>query len=150
MGWLAVSSKPDTYSRLSEDFSLLSLGLGGRVAAFKKGRFEVGGQGLLGIEHANLGRFRNVNVLVDIGVGAYAEVRVLPQASLMLTLAGRVFLDATPPTRCNDGSSSQSTGQGTCSWHGGIDFYTDQLGEGVALDALVGVRIWFGVRSNAR
>lgn len=26
---------------------------------------------------------------------------------------------------CNDGWRSHSTGQGTCSWHGGIDHYID-------------------------
>lgn len=26
---------------------------------------------------------------------------------------------------CNDGWTSSSTGQGTCSWHGGVDHYID-------------------------
>jgi hypothetical protein len=26
---------------------------------------------------------------------------------------------------CNDGSRSYSTGRGTCSWHGGVDYYLD-------------------------
>lgn len=26
---------------------------------------------------------------------------------------------------CNDGSTSNSTGSGTCSWHGGVDYYID-------------------------
>lgn len=28
-------------------------------------------------------------------------------------------------TRCNDGTTSGSTGSGTCSWHGGINYYYD-------------------------
>ncbi len=128
----------------SEDFYLLSIGGGARFVAFASGRFELGGQALLDVEHAHLGRYRNANVLVAVGGGGYAEVRVLPRASLTLTLSAHAFVDVTPPTRCNDGSSSQSTGQGTCSWHGGIDFYTDQLGEGAGLDALVGFRFWLG------
>lgn len=30
---------------------------------------------------------------------------------------------STPPTTCNDGTYSYSTGRGTCSWHGGINHY---------------------------
>lgn len=26
---------------------------------------------------------------------------------------------------CRDGSRSHSTGRGTCSWHGGVDYYLD-------------------------
>lgn len=26
---------------------------------------------------------------------------------------------------CNDGTTSYSKGRGTCSWHGGVDHYTD-------------------------
>ncbi len=26
---------------------------------------------------------------------------------------------------CNDGSTTTSTGSGTCSWHGGVDHYLD-------------------------
>lgn len=105
----------------SEAFDLLLLNVGGKYAALARGRFDLGVQGSIDVEHADLSRFRNVNVLVGFGVGAYAEARVASRASLVVTLSARGFLDATPPTRCNDGSSSQSTGQGTCSWHGGID-----------------------------
>lgn len=134
----------------SDDFELMLLSVGGKYAALARGRFDVGVQGFVDVEHADLSRFRNVNVLLGFGAGAYAEVRVVPRASLIVNLSARGLLDVTPPTRCNDGSSSQSTGQGTCSWHGGIDFYTDQLGEGTGLDALVGVRVWFGMKDNVR
>jgi hypothetical protein len=30
-----------------------------------------------------------------------------------------------PGAVCNDGSTSHSTGRGTCSWHGGVDHYID-------------------------
>ncbi|KAB2911158.1 MAG: hypothetical protein F9K40_01270 [Kofleriaceae bacterium] len=130
----------------SADFYLLSIGGGGRFVAVARGRIELGGQVFVEVQNAHLDRHRNVNILAALGGGGYAEVRVLPHAALTLTLSANAFLDVTPPTKCNDGSWSQSTGQGTCSHHGGIDFYTDKLGEGVGLDALIGIQVWFGDR----
>ena len=39
------------------------------------------------------------------------------------------YLDITPNTTCNDGSSSDSKGQGTCSYHGGIKHYNEKIGD---------------------
>lgn len=128
----------------SEDFYLLSLGGGGKFPAYTHGPLELGGLLLFEVQHAHVQRHRNTNVLVAFGGGAYGDVRLSARAWLTLTLSFHAFVDVTPPTRCNDGSSSQSTGQGTCSWHGGIDFYTDQLGNGAGLDALLGFRYALG------
>jgi hypothetical protein len=127
----------------SEGLDILSVGAGGRLILFTDGRIALGAQGLVEYEHARLDRHRNANSLVAFAVGGYGELRVVSRCSLTLTLSAHAFADGTPPTMCNDGSSSQSTGQGTCSHHGGIDFYTDRLGAGGGLDALVGIRVWF-------
>jgi hypothetical protein len=132
----------------AEGLDMFTFGGGARFAAFVRGRFELGGQGLLDFEHARLDRYRNANSLLALGIGGYAEVRIVARVSLTLTLAAHVFADLTAPTTCNDGSTSQSTGQGTCSHHGGIDFYHDKLGAGAGLDGLVGFRVWFGAGSE--
>ena len=48
-------------------------------------------------------------------------------------------------TRCNDGSWSSSTGSGTCSWHGGIDYYysSNYIGDFDGLTYKAGVRYNF-------
>lgn len=48
---------------------------------------------------------------------------------------------------CNDGSRSYSTGQGTCSWHGGVDHYVDPNEidglSTVLLFVFIAVVLWF-------
>jgi hypothetical protein len=134
----------------SAGLDLFSLGAGVRVAAFRRERIELGAQLLLDVELARLDRYRNSNDLVALGVGGYAAVRVFPRGFLTLALSAHAFVDATPPTTCNDGSTSLSTGQGTCSYHGGIDHYNDSIRAGGGLDALVGFRIWFGADTALR
>lgn len=38
-------------------------------------------------------------------------------------VAAPVYNDECPITTCNDGTCSESTGRGTCSWHGGVASY---------------------------
>ena len=100
--------------------------------------------GLLEFQRVRLDRLQNANELLGIGAGAYGEIRVSPNVALTLTLTANAFFDVTPPTTCNDGSSSQSTGSGTCSSHDGIAHYNDMLGNGSNVDALLGMSVWFG------
>lgn len=130
--------------------SIFSVGVGGKFAALRGGSLELGVMGLLEFQRLRLDKFQNANDLVAIGVGLYGEFRVAPSVALTLTLSASGFFDATPPTTCNDGSTSQSTGSGTCSWHDGIAFYNDMLGDGTTLDALLGLSVWFGGDSNGR
>lgn len=132
------------------DFDILSVAAGGRVAAFRRSRLEFGGLGFLQFQGARLDEYKNGNSLLGIGLGGYAEVRIVPRVSLVLTVSAHAFGDVTPPTTCNDGSTSQSTGSGTCSSHDGIAFSNDILGNGTAVDALIGVSIGFGQRPAHR
>ena len=129
----------------SDALGLTSLGVGGRVGrVFIRDRVEVGVLGFLEFQSASYERHQNSNQLFALGVGGYLEVRVLPRASLTLTLSAHGFTDITAPTTCNDGSTSQSTGQGTCSSHDGVAFSNDILGDGSGLDAVVGLSFSFG------
>ena len=133
----------------SGGLSIFSVGAGGKFAALKQGIVELGVMGLLEYQRVRLEKLQNGNDLVAIGVGAYGEIRVIPNVALTLTLSANAFFDATPATTCNDGSTSGSTGSGTCSHHDGIGFYNDKLGDGSNLDALIGVSVWFGGESSA-
>ena len=131
------------------DFSILSLGIGGRVAAVRHQRFEVGALASLGFQGARFDDRMNGNSLLAIGVGGYAHVRVHARVALTVTASAHAFADVTPPTTCNDGSTSQSTGQGTCSHHDGIAFYNEMIGAGTGLDALLGLSISLGAGARA-
>ena len=128
----------------SEDLQLFALSFGVRRAALSRGPWELGGLGLIDMQVAKLDRFRNANLLLGAGIGAYAKVRIGPRIELGASASAGAFGDATPPTTCNDGSKSASTGQGTCSHHDGIAFYNDKLGGGFVLEALVLAAVTFG------
>jgi hypothetical protein len=127
-----------------EELSMLSLVAGARLPIVRTSRVRVSVQGDLGYSRARLKRFRNANQLAPLAAGVRMDLRIIPQVSVNGTVAGRVFEDVTAPTTCNDGSTSRSTGQGTCSHHGGIDHYNDQIGSGHGLELVLGVSFWFG------
>jgi hypothetical protein len=128
----------------SEDLQLFAFSFGVRRAALSRGPLELGGLGLIDMQVAKLDRFQNANLLLGVGIGAYAKVRIGPNIELGASASAGAFGDATLPTTCNDGSMSASTGQGTCSHHDGIAFYNDQLGGGFVLEALVVAGFLFG------
>jgi len=45
--------------------------------------------------------------------------------SLLIFCITLVSCHKSPGAICNDGHRSYSTGRGTCSWHGGVDYYVD-------------------------
>ena len=49
------------------------------------------------------------------------ELIALGGSVLALLVVGGVAFKAATCTRCRDGWNSESSGRGTCSWHGGID-----------------------------
>jgi hypothetical protein len=96
----------------ANDLGLTSLGVGGKMGRVViRDRVEVGVLGFLEFQSASYERHQNSNQLFALGVGGYLEVRVVPRAALTLTLSAHGFTDITAPTTCNDGSTSQSTGQ---------------------------------------
>lgn len=67
------------------------------------------------------------------GYGSFVSESVITQPVTEVTHSGTKPRPYIPPviqyeelqggSICNDGSWSPSTGRGTCSWHGGIDYY---------------------------
>ena len=62
-----------------------------------------------------------------IPIGLEAGYTFTPSFSLYAGVGYKWSINITgdEKTRCNDGTTSSSTGSGTCSWHGGIDYYYD-------------------------
>jgi hypothetical protein len=133
--------------RISEDSSVeveaYEVLFGGRGRFAEVGRLSLGAQIDVGYARADVEEYPNENDFVSFGAGIFGEVALHQTVSLFVFGGGRYYIDVTPPTTCNDGTTSQSTGSGTCSHHGGIDHYNAKLGDGAALEFGLGVRFRF-------
>lgn len=78
-----------------------------------------------------------------IPVGLEAGYKIAPQFSVYANAGYQYASNATSDTTCRDGSQSNSTGQGTCSWHGGIAQYNDNLGDAKGMTFGVGAKYHF-------
>lgn len=60
-----------------------------------------------------------------IPVGVEAGVNITRNLSMYGGIGYKWAVDISnnEGTRCNDGTTSNSSGSGTCSWHGGVDYY---------------------------
>lgn len=142
-GPLAGNIEAGYLTNSSGAYGILSLGAGIKISALRRSHLDIGGLGFLEYQHVRLDRFMNSNHLLAIGIGGYAEVWITSRISFTLTLSAHAFADATEPTTCRDGSTSDSTGSGTCSHHDGVAYYNDMIGNGRGLDALIGLSVWF-------
>ncbi len=76
-----------------------------------------------------------------------AGVNLNPNLSLYGGVGYKWAFDLTndDKTRCNDGTTSNSSGQGTCSWHGGVNQYysSNNIGDFDGVTYKAGVRYNF-------
>jgi hypothetical protein len=124
----------------NEGLDVGQFNMGLRTRPAEHGRFSVRVQTDIGLATADLDGFQNDNTLVSISLGVQPAIHVYGPVSIVGFLGYRYYFDTTEPTTCNDGSTSTSTGPGTCSHHGGIDHYNDQIGNGGGVEASFGVR----------
>ena len=124
-----------------EDLDWRNFNFGGRFARRSFGAFDIGAEADIGLAHADLDRLINSNTLASVATGVFLEARPTERFALSASLGGRYFFDTTDPTTCNDGTTSTSTGPGTCSHHGGVAHLNDPIGDGFALEISLGVRI---------
>lgn len=127
----------------SEGFRLTTLGMGLRTRAAVSGPLELRGQADIGLAGADLDRLRNSNSLGSIGFGVQPALRLHKHLSIVAMIGYRFYWDTTEPTTCNDGTTSSSVGSGTCSHHGGIRHYNEELGNGQGPEMSIGLRISF-------
>lgn len=136
VGFIEVRATRDS----SNELDLLEILSGGRFLVIEARRLKIGVQLDAGLANASLERFRNDNSLVSFGTGAFAEVSLAKSVSAFALGGLRQYWDTTKPTTCNDGWQSGSTGQGTCSHHGGIHHYNDMVGDGAGFEIAFGLR----------
>lgn len=94
---------------------------------------------MTGLVGAELDRLANSNTLVSLGGGAFFNKPLSKSLSMSVFVGGRYYIDGTDPTTCNDGTTSTSTGSGTCSHHGGIAHLNDPIGSGFSMEYSVGL-----------
>ncbi len=98
--------------------------------------FNVG----VGVSYIDYEQFQNTNTLLSFPVGFTGSYSISEQWNAELSAGYRYHIDLTSPTECNDGTESDSVGSGTCSYHGGIKRYQDQIGDGGGINASLGFR----------
>ncbi|WP_151781255.1 hypothetical protein [Acinetobacter bereziniae] len=80
---------------------------------------------------------------LTLPVGLEVGYTFMPALSIYGGVGYRWSWDVSPSTTCNNGSSSNSTGSGTCSHNGGINHYNYTIGDFDGLTYKAGVRYNF-------
>ncbi len=111
--------------------------------AYSQGRAYALGKIGMGYAGVTVDAFSNNNHFVTIPVNAEVGYKFVPNVSAYASVGYQWSFDETSETTCRDGSQSNSTGQGTCSWHGGIAYYNDKIGDVSGLTFGVGARYHF-------
>ncbi|MEJ2766871.1 DUF3265 domain-containing protein [Photobacterium sp. MCCC 1A19761] len=97
----------------------------------------------IGIGELDVNYYQNKNTLISIPLGLSSSYSFTEKFHLDLGIGYRYFIDLTENTKCKDGTTSESTGSGTCSWHGGIARYQDKVGDGGGAFYRAGLRYSF-------
>lgn len=105
------------------DADYYEFSFGGHLNFFNTDRFYATGTIGAGVGLIDVSGF-DETVYFTIPVGLEAGVNLTKNLSLFGGFGYKWAVDISEngETRCNDGTWSDSTGSGTCSWHGGIDY----------------------------
>lgn len=122
---------------------VVELDVGGRFPLVADAGYALGVQADVGVAQADVDGFRNRNDLLSVSCGLFGRTRLVDRLWLAGSVGVRQYWDVTEPTTCRDGTTSTSTGSGTCSYHGGIAHYNDQLGDAVAAEFSIGLVLRF-------
>ncbi|PHS16418.1 MAG: hypothetical protein COA86_12355 [Kangiella sp.] len=79
----------------------------------------------------------------SISSGGFAEYKPTEVFSIIARLQYSFYFESTANTVCRDGTTSESTGRGTCSSHGGISFLNEKLGNADGIKFNIGVQLYF-------
>lgn len=119
---------------------------GGHLNILSTDRFYVLGTLGMGVGVLDVDGFDSTTY-ITVPVGLEAGVNLTRNLSLYSGIGYKWAADISDNegTRCNDGTLSNSSGSGTCSWHGGIDYYytTDTIGDFDGVTYKAGMRYNF-------
>lgn len=127
----------------SLDADYYEFAFGGQLNLFSyNGLYALASAGL-GFAVADSPELYNTVNFVTLPVGFEVGYSVIPELSLYGGVGYKWLWDTTSSTTCRDGSTSNSTGSGTCSWHGGIAYYNDYVGDNDGVTYKAGLRYNF-------
>lgn len=96
------------------------------------------GYGLLDLDTLNAN-----NDFFLFPISLEAGYKFTPKISIYANAGYQYASNMTSETTCQDGSQSSSAGQGTCSWHGGIAYYNDNVGNAKGTTFGIGAKYHF-------
>lgn len=133
----------DVLSDSENKIDFYDLAAGYNHNLYTKGDFSATFNVGIGIGSLDFDKFENTNVLMSLPIGLMGTYSINKNWFIDMKLGYTYFIDLTSPTECNDGTESDSTGSGTCSYHGGISRYQDQIGNGSGVNYGIGLRYQF-------
>jgi hypothetical protein len=114
----------------------------------KRNNFRLGWDIGLGIGQLDVPWYSNKNTLLSVPLGCSLEYQITNNLAFNAGAGYKYFFDLTDNkeyTICNDGTISDSSGSGTCSWHGGVagTATNNLIGNGGGISTQVGLTFKF-------
>jgi len=130
-----------TDNEINLDYSTFNFGT--QIVEFSQNDFTVGFNVEGGYGNLSLEGYQNDYDFFSFGGGGFANYAITESFSLFINAQYMYYWEVTSKTECKDGSSSESSGSGTCSHHGGVAYYNDKLGNAIGLKVNVGISFVF-------
>ena len=126
-----------------EDFDYRAVNFGTKFFFVTKSKFTFGFDVEGGAGRADIKNAQNAFSFLSIGGGVFVDFNITENIGLFLNSKYMHYIDITRNTKCKDSTLSDSIGRGTCSHHGGIDFYQDKIGNAGGLKLSLGLKFSF-------
>lgn len=127
----------DNYDGKAYEFSL-----GGHLNLINANGFYVLATAGTGVSVLDADGF-DTSTYWTLPIGLEAGYDIVPNFSLYGGVGYKWSWDISSNTTCKNGSQSNSTGSGTCSWNGGIDHYNYTIGDYDGVTYKAGIRYNF-------
>lgn len=116
---------------------------GGHINLVSQDGFYLNGSVGLGYANASSSLLYNDVQFMTLPIGLEAGFSLAPQLSIYGGVGYKWLFDVTSNTTCNDGTTTNSVGRGSCSYHSGIAYYNDQVGDADGVELKAGLRLNF-------
>ncbi|OEY92207.1 hypothetical protein BJI46_05500 [Acinetobacter qingfengensis] len=148
---IGLSSSPDHHGFWSKfeylknndyDADYYELSIGAHYNFIYVNNFYLTGTAGLGFGWAKVDGFDNSSFFT-VPLGLEAGFNFTPSLSLFGGVGYKWAWDVSSSTKCNDGTTSNSTGSGACSWHDGVNSSTYTIGDFDGVTYKAGLRYNF-------
>lgn len=127
----------------SWDADVVEVQGGYRYSFYSRDSVSVSGRVGVGVASADIDAYRNTNQFVTLPLAVEVGYRPTEKFEVYGRAGYKWAFDVTSDNTCRDGSGSNSSGRGTCSWHGGVSHRSDKVGTVHGPTLNVGVRYNF-------